>query len=329
MFKEFKKKVLNKKNIFILVYVVLIFVFLYLIFLNFSKQKSFEDVSRANKEILKLDSLKKIDKKDTDGDGLEDWQEHLYGTDIELIDTDNDGISDFDEVNNDSDPLVYGGGESKDIEKIININLGVVGIVEQRKNLDLYKKKLAQEEKRRFELYLKKNSDSLTSSQREEFKKNLLNNRKIKGDFNLMGRIISDYEVGIDLSKTNDFEIFFSVITGNSSEEITTEQLNYFKKVANINKVTAQKLKEIKVEHSEIIKFRDDLVKGYKNIGENLLILLDKYNNKDFDNKNNLNIYSESVSKIILTRQYIYLFIESNGIKFEGYEKGSIFSYSL
>ena len=144
-----------------------------------------------------------------------------------------------------------------------------------------------------------------------------------------MGRIISDYEVGIDLSKTNDFEIFFSVITGNSSEEITTEQLSYFKKVANINKVTAQKLKEIKVEHSEIIKFRDDLVKGYKNIGENLLILLDKYNNKDFDNKNNLNIYSESVSKIILTRQYIYLFIESNGIKFEGYEKGSIFSYSL
>ena len=156
MFKEFKKKVLNKKNIFILVYVVLIFVFLYLIFLNFSKQKSFEDVSRVNKEILKLDSLKKIDKKDTDGDGLEDWQEHLYGTDIELIDTDNDGISDFDEVNNDSDPLVYGGGESKDIEKIININLGVVGIVEQRKNLDLYKKKLAQEEKRRFELYFKK-----------------------------------------------------------------------------------------------------------------------------------------------------------------------------
>lgn len=35
---------------------------------------------------------------DTDGDGLADWEESIWGTDPKKIDTDNDGISDFDHV---------------------------------------------------------------------------------------------------------------------------------------------------------------------------------------------------------------------------------------
>jgi hypothetical protein len=38
--------------------------------------------------------------KDTDGDGLKDWEENLWGTDPTKSDTDGDGISDIDEVAN-------------------------------------------------------------------------------------------------------------------------------------------------------------------------------------------------------------------------------------
>ncbi len=41
---------------------------------------------------------------DTDGDGLNDIDEGLYGTDINIIDTDGDGYSDGDEVKNGYNP---------------------------------------------------------------------------------------------------------------------------------------------------------------------------------------------------------------------------------
>jgi len=42
---------------------------------------------------------------DSDGDGLPDWKENLYGTDPHKADTDGDGTSDFDEIAQNRDPL--------------------------------------------------------------------------------------------------------------------------------------------------------------------------------------------------------------------------------
>ncbi len=45
---------------------------------------------------------------DTDGDGLKDWQESLWGTQISLKDTDGDGTSDGDEVKMSRNPVIPG-----------------------------------------------------------------------------------------------------------------------------------------------------------------------------------------------------------------------------
>lgn len=46
--------------------------------------------------------------KDTDGDGLRDWEESLWGTDLNNPDTDGDGTPDGDEVAMGRDPLIPG-----------------------------------------------------------------------------------------------------------------------------------------------------------------------------------------------------------------------------
>lgn len=43
--------------------------------------------------------------KDTDNDGLKDWEENLYGTDLDNKDTDNDKTSDFEEIKLNRNPL--------------------------------------------------------------------------------------------------------------------------------------------------------------------------------------------------------------------------------
>lgn len=45
---------------------------------------------------------------DTDGDGLRDWEEELWGTNKSNPDTDEDGVSDGEEVSNETDPRVFG-----------------------------------------------------------------------------------------------------------------------------------------------------------------------------------------------------------------------------
>jgi hypothetical protein len=54
--------------------------------------------------------LNAIIKKDTDGDGLKDWEEELWGTDKNNPDTDGDGKNDGDEVNAGESPIVVGSG---------------------------------------------------------------------------------------------------------------------------------------------------------------------------------------------------------------------------
>jgi hypothetical protein len=57
--------------------------------------------------------------KDSDGDGLTDDMERLYGTDINNPDTDGDGFKDGQEVDNDFDPLVPGSAKL-DYEKLFS-----------------------------------------------------------------------------------------------------------------------------------------------------------------------------------------------------------------
>ncbi len=56
--------------------------------------------------------------KDSDSDGLKDWEETLWKTDPNNPDSDGDGMSDGEEVRNNRDPLIPGAGDVKTVEVV-------------------------------------------------------------------------------------------------------------------------------------------------------------------------------------------------------------------
>lgn len=60
-----------------------------------NKKQITENARLNNTEVVVLGDLVE---KDTDGDGLKDWEESLFGTDSTKTDTDGDGVSDWDEA---------------------------------------------------------------------------------------------------------------------------------------------------------------------------------------------------------------------------------------
>src|SRR3989338_5123125 len=52
--------------------------------------------------------------RDRDGDGLKDWEEELWKTDMEKADTDGDGTTDGDEILTERDPLTPGPNDKLD-----------------------------------------------------------------------------------------------------------------------------------------------------------------------------------------------------------------------
>ncbi|OGD69584.1 hypothetical protein A3I18_02095 [Candidatus Campbellbacteria bacterium RIFCSPLOWO2_02_FULL_35_11] len=80
-----------------------------------SKDKPFGEITflteNKKENLLVSKEVKGYSEKDTDGDGLMDWEEALWKTDINKVDTDGDGTSDNDEVLARRDPAISGPGD--------------------------------------------------------------------------------------------------------------------------------------------------------------------------------------------------------------------------
>lgn len=63
---------------------------------------------------------------DSDGDGLLDWEESLWGTDPQRVDSDSDGTNDLEEIDNDRNPLIAGPDD-----KISNLEDEILSNIEQ------------------------------------------------------------------------------------------------------------------------------------------------------------------------------------------------------
>ncbi len=92
------------------IYIILSIIIAWGIIFLFSKIKDSKNSSAQNKIATNIITLNNKDRKefldlDTDGDGLKDWEETLWGTDPYNPDTDGDGTNDFDEIKVGRDPL--------------------------------------------------------------------------------------------------------------------------------------------------------------------------------------------------------------------------------
>lgn len=88
-------------------------------------QKGFEKTREIFPENLSVKSIfSKAEQKDSDNDGLFDWEEALWGTDINNPDTDGDGTRDGEEAKSGRDPLKKGPDDKLQDSKIFTQKSG-------------------------------------------------------------------------------------------------------------------------------------------------------------------------------------------------------------
>ena len=108
---------INLRNKKLLVFFAIVLVF-FLMFFAFNKYKNSKlNYVSSIKNSSSQEIAEKIILKDSDNDGLKDWEEVLWKTDPNNPDSDGDGMNDNEEVLSERDPLVEGVG---DFNKIIN-----------------------------------------------------------------------------------------------------------------------------------------------------------------------------------------------------------------
>jgi hypothetical protein len=128
------KNFLPSKKIFVFLIIpllLIIIIFSVILFKN-KNQKNIKisnfELDLENLEQVKYKNInedfqqitKTIAKKDTDKDGLKDWEENLWNTNINSADTDNDGKTDLEEIKNNTDPLVSGPNDQIKKQEIKN-----------------------------------------------------------------------------------------------------------------------------------------------------------------------------------------------------------------
>jgi len=105
----------NKKFILIAVISLLVAGGGFFVFKNYNSEKSRkiaeQELSSASEPVI----AQEIDK-DSDNDGLKDWEEALWKTDLNNPDTDKDGVSDSQEIKEGRNPLLAGNGKTDKIQ---------------------------------------------------------------------------------------------------------------------------------------------------------------------------------------------------------------------
>ncbi len=232
---------------------------------------------------------------DTDGDGLADWQEELYGTNPKLVDSDGDRISDGEEVKNNHDPLFYGEGILVD-ETIIppkqmfqDSEFAVLDVEEIQAGIDSSEENIPEVDPTVAEL---------------------------KKQINQAGRVVLDFPV----TRQSDYEKFQVLF----SREGSLDQDRIREVIANYQSI-AIGIREVQVTPETALTFTR-LAEGYQKTGIALQRVLDTFSDQDEQQYfNSLAAYAGEVANLQRAIYDVSAIIKSKQIVFSGSEPGSVF----
>ena len=246
------------------------------------------------KQIAKLDARLEVSQNDqlldTDGDGLFDWQEELYGTSKQLRDTDGDGETDAEEVQNGRDPNYFGEGLSE--ESVVPQQ-----VIFSEPELEF------PEEIERGSLFTE-----------EDFQTIKIDTSRVKEELNELGLIIQDSYGSLDASQ--DFNNLF---LGQNYNKDNVQA------VLDRNRNALERVRDY--SSSELILERQSLVQAYTGIVDSLETLIDSPEEDSFIDT--LSSYGNSVELLHKTIIRINAYVVSKRINFEVSEPGSFFLFVL
>jgi hypothetical protein len=336
-------KLLNKK--FILVFLSILLVVGGLILIYRSKDDNVNNSDSNNIKYQKEGSneaevlLKNSSYKDTDTDGLKDWEEVLWKTDLNNPDTDKDGTADGDEIKQNRNPTVAGPNDSLDLK----LSSGKISAEKESNNL------IQEEMSQSFYEYIKlkeqEGEAKLSESAQEElasrfmdiFEEEIIDKYKesdikisnddtkeaIKKYGNELGSTVDKYKI-----QENEIEIFKRIIQEMKEENTPNDQrastLSKLGSIADLYSSAAKDMLKISVPVS-FKKEHLNLMNNFENLAVSLKDMQMAYDDPIVTLRGLYNYYIEAknVYNTVLSLKSKF---DSKGIIFGENEPGSTFT---
>jgi len=167
----------NKKIFFLLIFILLIFAGWF--YFSGSKNGQTKDVAEQEKSplIAIVEQTSQLDK-DSDADGLKDWEELLWKTDPNKADTDNDGTNDNEEITLNRNPLKAGPNDKISDKEDLVAQEKAIADSRQNTMTTVYARRFMEAY-----LTLKNQKGELTDSDKDGLIESLMNN--IKSDIKI------------------------------------------------------------------------------------------------------------------------------------------------
>ncbi|MEK7575908.1 MAG: hypothetical protein AAB491_02370, partial [Patescibacteria group bacterium] len=282
------EKLLNKKFILVFLSILLVVGGLILIY-----RLKGDNVDNSNDNAIKYQKegsneteilLKNSSYKDTDNDGLKDWEEVLWKTNPDNPDTDGDGVIDGDEIKQNRNPTVAGPNDSLDLK----LPSGKISAGKENNNL------IQEEMSRSFYEYIKLKEEAgggkLSESTQEELTNNFLDifeeeiidkykesdvkisnddtKEAIKKYGNELGSTVDKYRI-----QENEIEIFQRIIQEMKEENTPNDQrantLSKLGSIADLYSSAAKDMLKISIPAS-FKKEHLDLMNNFENLAVSL-----------------------------------------------------------
>jgi len=186
---------LPQKKIKIILLAVLTTLVVFFFLFKYSKTNMVNGLGIGSKPITYVNSANSVLDKDSDGDGLKDWEEALWKTDPNNPDTDGDGTPDGEEIKLGRDPLKKGPDDKYNPDNFLNNmnSTGTTGTTSPISETDAFSQAFLVKY-----LMLKQQNGNLDEASKQELV-NALTSNMVKTDLPVIYKI-SDLKISEDTS---------------------------------------------------------------------------------------------------------------------------------